>query len=50
VHIDIESFEHVDFVAGIDNLEFIESETVAEIYSSYSFECFDRSQAKAVLT
>lgn len=49
VHIDIESFEHVDFVAGIDNLEFIESETVAEIYSSHSFEYFDRSQAKSVL-
>jgi predicted SAM-dependent methyltransferase len=49
VHVDIEPFEHVDFVATIDNLDFIEDETVTEIYSSHSFEYFDRSQAKTVL-
>lgn len=46
---DIEPFEHIDFIATIDNLDFIEDETVTEIYSSHSFEYFDRSQANAVL-
>ena len=49
VHVDIESYDHVNFVAGIDNLEFIESESVTEIYSSHSFEYFDRYQANEVL-
>ncbi len=49
VHVDIQSFDHVNFVAGIDNLEFIESESVSEIYSSHSFEYFDRNQAREVL-
>jgi predicted SAM-dependent methyltransferase len=48
-HIDIENFEHIDFNSGIESLSFIESESVSEIYSSHSFEYFDRKQSKTVL-
>ena len=48
-HVDIENFEHIDFNSGIENLSYIESESVSEIYSSHSFEYFDRKQAMSVL-
>lgn len=49
IHIDIADFPHVDFVSGIDNLSHIENGKVSEIYSSHSFEYFDRFEASKVL-
>ena len=49
VHIDIADFSHVDFVSGIDDLSHIEDNKVSEIYSSHSFEYFDRFEAAQVL-
>jgi SAM-dependent methyltransferase len=49
VHVDLADFPHIDLRTSVDNLEFFKSETVEEIYSSHTFEYFDRMEAPKVL-
>lgn len=49
VHIDIADFPHIDYKAEVNLLPFIEDQTVDEIYSSHTFEYFDRLEAPQVL-
>jgi len=41
--------EHIDYKSNIDDLPMFENDSVSLIYSSHSFEYFDRTQAKEVL-
>jgi predicted SAM-dependent methyltransferase len=50
VHIDIADFPHIDYRAEVNFLPFIEDQTVDEIYSSHTFEYFDRLEAPQVLS
>ena len=49
LHIDIADFPHISHRSSVDNLDFIKSETVDEIYTSHTFEYFDRVEANSVL-
>jgi predicted SAM-dependent methyltransferase len=49
VHIDVVPHEHVDHVASIDNLPFIENNAADVIYNCHVLEHFKRSQVKSVL-
>ena len=48
-NVDIEGHTNVDFVQDIRDLSNFPSETVDEIYTSHSFEYFDRQEAELVL-
>ncbi len=48
-HIDIADFSHIDYKRSVDDLSFLPSSSVDEIYSSHTFEYFDRQQAPVVL-
>lgn len=49
VHIDIAEFSHIDYQSSVDNLSFLDENSVEEIYSSHTFEYFDRKKAEEVL-
>jgi SAM-dependent methyltransferase len=49
VHIDIVPYDHIDHVSSIDNLSFIESNSVEVIYTCHVLEHFKRKQTKTVL-
>lgn len=49
IHIDIADFQHIDFQSSVDDLSFIKSESVSEIYTSHTLEYFDRTEVKSVL-
>lgn len=49
VHVDLCDMPHIDHKTSIDDLSMFEDESVDLIYSSHSFEYFDRQQAPAVL-
>lgn len=49
IHIDIEKFDHVDFLSPMHDLHAITNASVEEIYSSHSFEYYDRVEAQKVL-
>lgn len=49
VNVDIASGENIDYVGGIDKLPWFEDNSVDLLYSSHSFEYFDRIQALYVL-
>ncbi|HTW96844.1 MAG TPA: methyltransferase domain-containing protein [Candidatus Methylomirabilis sp.] len=48
-NVDICDLPHIHHKTGIDDLSMFENETVDLIYSSHSFEYFDRQEAKKVL-
>lgn len=49
VHVDIASFDHIDVKTSVDDLSMFASETIEIIYSSHTFEYFDRVEAVKVL-
>jgi len=49
VHVDLCDMPHIDFKSSIDQLPMFADGTVDLIYSSHSFEYFDRQQAVGVL-
>jgi ubiquinone/menaquinone biosynthesis C-methylase UbiE len=49
VHVDLCDMPHIDHKSGIDRLHMFEDESVDLLYSSHSFEYFDRREAAAVL-
>lgn len=49
VHIDIIPYDHIDHVSSIDDLSFIESNSVDVIYTCHVLEHFKRNQTKRVL-
>lgn len=49
VHVDLCDMPHIDHKTGIDQLPMFDDESADLIYSSHSFEYFDRQQAPAVL-
>lgn len=49
VHVDLCDMPHIDYKSGIDDLSMFDDATVDLIYSSHSFEYFDRQKAVDVL-
>ena len=49
IHIDINKFDHVDFISSVDDLNMYENETVDEIYASHLLEYFDKYESQDVL-
>jgi len=47
--VDIADFPHIDFKSSVADLNFIRDNTVDQIYTSHTFEYFDRSEAVQVL-
>lgn len=45
IHIDLCDMEHIDYKSSIDDLSMFSDSTVSLIYSSHSFEYFDRDDA-----
>jgi len=50
VHVDIAQFDHVDHVSPVDDLPWIESNSVDLIYASHVLEHFGRKETRRVLT
>lgn len=50
VHIDVVPFKHIDHVSSIDNLSFIENESVDIIYNCHVLEHFKRKSVLSVLS
>jgi len=48
-HVDIISYEHIDFVQDAMDLHLIQNETVSEIYACHVLEHFKRHQIETVL-
>jgi len=49
VHVDLCDMDHIDHKSSIDDLSMFENESVELIYSSHSFEYFNRKDAISVL-
>jgi len=49
IHVDLKDFPHVDRVGRIENLDWVEDETVGLIYASHVLEHFSRHETKNVL-
>ena len=49
VHIDLCDMDHIDYNSSIDDLSMFQDESVSLIYSSHSFEYFNRHKALGVL-
>lgn len=49
INIDLCDFPHIDYNSSIDDLSMFKDNTVDLIYSSHSFEYFDRQKAVSVL-
>ncbi|HWU61095.1 MAG TPA: methyltransferase domain-containing protein [Ensifer sp.] len=50
VHVDLCDMPHIDHKTSIDSLPMIETGSAELVYSSHSFEYFDRQQAPVVLS
>jgi len=50
VNVDLCDMEHIDYQSSIDDLPMFDNESVSLIYSSHSFEYFNRIEAERVLT
>lgn len=48
-HVDIADFPHIDFKSSVADLSFIRDSSVDQIYTSHTFEYFDRFEAVQVL-
>ena len=49
IHVDIDTFDHIDFVTTIDNLEMFEDDSANLIYCSHAIEYFDMFEINNVL-
>ena len=49
IHIDLCDFSHIDYKRSIDDLSIFKENSVTLIYSSHSFEYFDRERGIMVL-
>lgn len=49
VNVDLCDMPHIDYKSGIDDLSMFENDSASLIYSSHSFEYFDRDEAIVVL-
>jgi len=49
VHVDLCDMPHIDYKSSIDDLSMFDGDSASLIYSSHSFEYFDREQAVDVL-
>ena len=49
IHVDLCDMEHIDYKSSIDNLSMFEDNSISLIYSSHSFEYFDKIKAGDVL-
>jgi len=49
VHIDVVDYPHIDHVSSIDNLSFIQDDSVAVIYNCHVLEHFKRRDVRRVL-
>ena len=49
VHVDIDSYPHIDYQEQLDNLHMFEDDSVDLIYSSHTLEYFDRIKVRSVL-
>lgn len=49
LHLDIIEYDHIDHVCEVDNLNFIEDNSVDEIYACHVLEHFKRQNIQAVL-
>lgn len=49
IHIDINEFDHVDYISSVDNLSMFENNTITEIYASHLLEYFDKYEIITVL-
>ena len=49
IHIDINNFDHIDFISSVNNLSMYEDDTVDEIYASHLLEYFDIHESQDVL-
>jgi predicted SAM-dependent methyltransferase len=49
IHIDLCDMDHIDYKSSIDDLSMFDDSSVSLIYSSHSFEYFNRIKAEAVL-
>ena len=49
VNVDLCDMEHIDYKSNIDDLSMFDDESVSLIYSSHSFEYFNRQKAVEVL-
>ncbi len=50
VHIDLCDFPHIDYQSKVNDLNFIQDNSVQIIYASHVFEYFDRQEAEQVLS
>lgn len=48
-HVDLADFPHIDYRSSISDLSFLTNESIAEIYSSHSFEYFSPRESIVVL-
>lgn len=49
VHIDLNNADHIDYVSSLDKLEFLDDNSVSEIYCSHALEYYDRFEAGQVI-
>ena len=49
IHIDINEFDHIDYISSVDNLSMFENNTITEIYASHLLEYFDKYEIIIVL-
>lgn len=49
IHIDINEFDHIDYISSVDNLSMFENNTITEIYASHLLEYFDKYEIITVL-
>lgn len=49
VHVDLDSFPHIDYQSDVAHLPMFEDESVSLIYSSHTLEYFDRIEVQEVL-
>jgi predicted SAM-dependent methyltransferase len=49
IHVDLCDMEHIDYKSSIDNMPMFKDNSASIIYSSHSFEYFDRNEAVSVL-
>lgn len=50
VHVDGLKYDHVDHISSLENLSFVDSNSVQIVYASHVLEHFPRAQAESVLS
>ncbi len=50
IHVDIDKFEHIDYVSDINNLDMFEDNSIELIYASHVLEYWDRIEVNKVLS